>query len=1061
MKLIDNKIYLLLLLIAASLAAGGTLAGCQDDDLFERTPQTGNPDVVSFSATVGRSVIPTRAAAEGELFDPLVLNSDEGDFPLYLHTFESDRIGFEPGAPDSDSVASAGKTRGVQVESAEDLAKFHQKFKVHAFDERMAEYIPWSDASMIENYDIWCTSRATYWPHDTRLQFHAVSPASEFANLSGLTASESDGKGSMSFTYKARTSGKDTDAEAQQDLMLAVGSCTKAESDNGKAPLQFRHALSAVKFAVRDVLDGEVVNIKIKGVNTTGDCLYTVTNPETGAAVFDWSNQTGASGSVYSQNFNYRLTNMPVISNPSASDGSQDIVLNDEMPSKTFMLIPQQIPANATIEVTLKRTGVTPETITVSGKIRDNEVTEWKPGHEYVYTISTSADNWVYKFTVTGNADGGTNNITIYSPPDSRFETNKNQGYYDVVSYRYRANNQNVQEPLKWEAAATGSDGYEVNGSTWTAVAGKSITLDKWMTESSTTPTTPRKGDGKTKGAKDHRVVDFYPHYLTTDWQGDKDMQNTNAYSKNSKTKPWDLSTCGGNRAGKCTTANCYVIDRGGWYCFPLVYGNSYENGSKNSSSYTHGAGTKILENFKKHNGNNITKPEINVPDAAYAELVWQDAYNMVSEIEVATITNETENTEMIRFYVDKETVQQGNAIIALYNKKGGTIIWSWHIWVTEHWLDSKGIPHAFSSESTKFTSAINTYSKMRQRGDAKITELQGSNKASYMAPYNIGWCDEKNVSYLGRKTTMVFTQYYPDGSPRTTVNLPVVQDGRIINYKIGNNTYYQFGRKDPQVGFVDYNQGFKASFGPKTYAVEEQKDKTLEDGIKNPHIMYAGLGTGLNDATADYQDWTKDRYCNLWNNASDVSSSYYTGDGTTVSHMWSGVKTVYDPCPPGYMVPNAGVWRVVGKGETFTGKAYTGAKNTFLSYLNGEIARTIEGSGMYELNIYKIWGTGKSLKEEDNAIFLPPTGNRWYSNVHKFQEPSEEGQDKLIKAGQNCNMRTYYAWTSHWNSEYAAYGVAVGVDKPVGYDYYLGAQFGGRRAMARPVRPIREYWTY
>ena len=29
-----------------------------------------------------------------------------------------------------------------------------------------------------------------------------------------------------------------------------------------------------------------------------------------------------------------------------------------------------------------------------------------------------------------------------------------------------------------------------------------------------------------------------------------------------------------------------------------------------------------------------------------------------------------------------------------------------------------------------------------------------------------------------------------------------------------------------------------------------------------------------------------------------------------------NGIKTVYDPCPPGYMVPPASVWRIVGQGS-------------------------------------------------------------------------------------------------------------------------------------------------
>lgn len=233
---------------------------------------------------------------------------------------------------------------------------------------------------------------------------------------------------------------------------MAAGACNKPNSVNGRAPLKFHHALSAIKFAVRDVLDGEVVNIKIIGVKGAGDCVFAADDDGTG--LFAWSNQSG--DETYSQNFNYQITDRGYAS---PDDESKDIVMNDAMPSKTFMLIPQQIPDDAMIEVTLKRTdpNVNQE-ITVRGKIKANNVTEWKPGHEYVYTISTSKDNWVYVFNVNGNYR---NHSEIYMPCPADADIFKtytegggtNRPYYEVVSYRYHANNFNVTEKLPWKAS--------------------------------------------------------------------------------------------------------------------------------------------------------------------------------------------------------------------------------------------------------------------------------------------------------------------------------------------------------------------------------------------------------------------------------------------------------------------------------------------------------------------------------------------------------------------------------------------------------------------------------
>ena len=64
-------------------------------------------------------------------------------------------------------------------------------------------------------------------------------------------------------------------------------------------------------------------------------------------------------------------------------------------------------------------------------------------------------------------------------------------------------------------------------------------------------------------------------------------------------------------------------------------------------------------------------------------------------------------------------------------------------------------------------------------------------------APYNLGWCDPKNVWYLKRTGTMVFRQAHSGN----TVTLNLEQREKKIEYWIGNNVYYQFGRKDPIVG--------------------------------------------------------------------------------------------------------------------------------------------------------------------------------------------------------------------------------------------------------------------
>ena len=61
------------------------------------------------------------------------------------------------------------------------------------------------------------------------------------------------------------------------------------------------------------------------------------------------------------------------------------------------------------------------------------------------------------------------------------------------------------------------------------------------------------------------------------------------------------------------------------------------------------------------------------------AELVWQDGPSLVTDIKY----NSGANGGTISFTVGKESIRQGNALIAIKDSQN-TILWSWHIWVTD-----------------------------------------------------------------------------------------------------------------------------------------------------------------------------------------------------------------------------------------------------------------------------------------------------------------------------------------------------------------------------------------
>lgn len=297
--------------------------GCTDDLLDDRI-NAGDPNAVKFTTSVSRAFDARTRSAAIPLYEPLVLTSAEGGQPLYLHTFETDKVGYRPGI---DAVSP--QTRGMQVESVEDLEKYHTDFMVHAaFKDDGEDYIEWTKTyPSSKGSNIWLTTGTRYWPAEEELSFQAIAPSSEFGNLKSLHTSDAN----ITFSYTALKGNGSNDAEAQKDLLLASSSCNKAGSVQGRAPLKFHHALSSIKFAVRDVLGSEVVKIQIVNVHGSADCHYTAdAGGENGS--FTWSGHGNKTS--YGQNFNYKIADRVV----DTSDDSQDIILNEKMPEKTFML---------------------------------------------------------------------------------------------------------------------------------------------------------------------------------------------------------------------------------------------------------------------------------------------------------------------------------------------------------------------------------------------------------------------------------------------------------------------------------------------------------------------------------------------------------------------------------------------------------------------------------------------------------------------------------------------------------------------------------------------------
>ena len=576
-----------------------------------------------------------------------------------------------------------------------------------------------------------------------------------------------------------------TDVSKQKDLLIAK-SAEYAGNHGSIVPLEFKHVFTAVRFVVGDDMKAGTVN-KVRLRNITSGGVY---HPETG-----YVGKLVGQGIV--KDFEQELNKV--------TDGTPGAAIT--APFQTFMLPPQGFTDDSSV-IEIVFTDDEGEH-TLSASLKDQM---WNSGTTVTYKISTSSINWDYHLDVTGPSEysyaGGTD-------------------VYKVTSYR--ENSKGVKEAVSWTAEFS-TDG----GASWTT--------DKpdWLTDFTTS------GQGSTVSQSFNATVgaqagtDTNPHTAIL----------KAAAPKGSAGQPYNLSN-GTGAAQVVNTANCYVVGAPGYYSFPLVYGNAVKNGATNTSAYTTAnSGSNILSTFINHTGNGITDPYITknagcVP--AKAELVWQDALSLVSDIKY----NSGTNGGNISFKVDPSTIRQGNAVIAIKDVND-QILWSWHIWVTD--------------EEIKNTIAVTN----RQNVTYNLMSV------------NLGWCDSNTTSYAGRSCKVKFTA----GEKSQEITLKQASNSITTG---GNSPFYQWGRKDPFLpsdGLADANKTWYDKAGNASTLNPATEDFStgipcIKNYILKPNVMQS-------NASGDAL------YQNLWS----ADNNVYTANDNLV------VKTIYDPSPVGFKLP-------------------------------------------------------------------------------------------------------------------------------------------------------------
>ena len=375
----------------------------------------------------------------------------------------------------------------------------------------------------------------------------------------------------------------------------------------------------------------------------------------------------------------------------------------------------------------------------------------------------------------------------------------------------------------------------------------------------------------------------------------------------------YDLSTKGGTTA--MNTANCYAINAPGPYSLPLVYGNAIKEGNENFSAYLFSP-QKFVNHLDMAIGNPYIYNNANcTPDDAV--LVWQDEENLVTNVRLSP------DKHNLIFDVPQATIKQGNAIVAVRDTDS-RIMWSWHIWVTDF------VPGLDPTVEER-------YDPVKTPRDKVVTNYQGA-QYTFMGA-NIGWCDAGTTTYDDRSVKVRFTQ----AETGSTQVITLTQASHSV-VNSGNQTYFQFGRKDPMLGAIRDVNGSTVdkTFYSGSYSFDKSGTGkvTIGTSIQKPQVFF-------NYGSAKPQDWSATTYNNLW-------------------HI-SGPKTIYDPSPVGYQLPLQDAF----KGFTYNGNYVSG--NYFLSRFNSPYTSTTDYTDNFGWEFYcnKMTGEG-SYDTAGGTIFFP-----------------------------------------------------------------------------------------
>lgn len=759
---------------------------------------------------------------------------------LYLHVYETNLTDPSLSITTRGAIAT---TSGINVDGQSFLVDAY--LKAATSDGAPEHYM--DAVEVTRSSGKWVISGAYNWYNEVPIDFWAHYPSDVSLNSLEINDGISAADPYLSFVYSRESVTDGSATQSMQDILLA-----HKQQTGGTVALEFAHVFSGL--CMKNQISASGVSVKsltLRGVHKGGTCTFD------GNHVV-WSNLKD--GAVYTQNY---------------TSNSQ---LEDE--GNSFFVVPQTLGNGCSLEMKISIDDV--EQSRTAYLWEEGADRSWIAGKRYTYYLSYSAKP--SKLYVIEDVPDLT--IPFYGSEgiSARFE-----------SFCMDADDPSSKENLRadaWVSYDGGVNWYSPEQIEEFDDCG-SYPEDFW-------------GVGYAWWDDDHEenVIEIGAGFNSSAEVSSASKIASHAAElasrpvKGSPFSPFDLSRCTvkGDVRETVVTANSYVVGSPGCFVFPLVYGNAIDQvvspEGANEGAYIFSPSYERLAHFVNVRGSEISSPYIE-DDLGYttsdlsACVVWQDVpsgceiIKNVAIVPAIDVPTATLPCSYLRFSISPEDIRSGNAVLAV--RKDGKILWSWHIWITDLVLEPKDVntpfgkssimpcfmgwvpdgPERYVAEDRSFLIKLRQYESVETKGD-----------------------DTPAIKiYTGAETVFTLTQ----------------QGGNfVITEPSGSATYYQDGRKDaflPVVGgYSDLNKSWTSEeyvIASDAYSVVSANIPTLDDVatlIANPYVMYYNRSTDK-DGDVCMNNWSRWSIRNYWG----ASES----DG-----IEAAVKTIYDPCPPGYRMP-------------------------------------------------------------------------------------------------------------------------------------------------------------